>query len=69
MKTTIQQTLAKNVHRARVEHGLSKVDFCLIANISRPSLDAIEDGEGNIKLDTLCRLADALQKQPWELLK
>ncbi|WP_289612897.1 helix-turn-helix domain-containing protein [Collinsella tanakaei] len=56
------------MQQARKRLGYNKVDFSLMAHISRPTLDAIEAGRTNIKLNTLNRLANALDMEAWELL-
>ena len=68
MDTSLQQRLGNNVQQARKRLGYNKVDFSLMAHISRPTLDAIEAGRTNIKLNTLNRLANALDMEAWELL-
>ena len=69
MDISLLQTLGANVQAARIAAGISKVDLCLAADISRPLLDWIEDGRGNIRVDTLEDLADALGTSPEELLR
>lgn len=69
MDTTLRKTLGQNIKARRKELGLTKVDLCIAANIQRPILDRIEKGLGNIRLDTLQSLADALDTTPPELLK
>lgn len=69
MDTSVQHILGDNVSRLRKELGLSKVDFCLQAGISRVLLDRIESGHSNLKLSTLEHIASALGKTPWELLR
>lgn len=69
MDTSLLQTLGENVQAARTTADINKVDLCLAAGISRPLLDWIEDGQGNIRVDTLEDLADALGTTPAELLR
>lgn len=69
MDTTLRKTLGQNIKVRREGLGLTKVDLCIAANIQRPILDRIEKGLGNIRLDTLQSLADALDTTPPELLK
>lgn len=69
MDMSTQEILAHNVRAARKRSGLSKSKFCLMLGISRPVLNAIEDAEQNIKLQTLDRLAVGIGVEPWELLK
>ena len=48
----LRKTLGQNIKARREELGLSKVDLCIAADIQRPILDRIEQGLGNIRLDT-----------------
>ena len=69
MDTFLRKTLGQNIKARREELGLSKVDLCIAADIQRPILDRIEQGLGNIRLDTLQRLADVLKTTPSDLIK
>lgn len=69
MTLTLRQRLGRNISRLRAEAHLNKVDFCLMAHISRPLLDAIEAGEANVTLDTLERIAASLDVEAHALLK
>lgn len=69
MTLTLRQILGGNISRLRAEAHLNKVDFCLMAHISRPLLDAIEAGEANVTLDTLERLAASLDVEANTLLR
>ncbi len=48
---------------------MSKADFCAGAAISRPTLDRIEHGDGNVQLDKLESMARVLRIKPFYLLK
>ena len=65
----VRHILGRNVRYLRADARLNKVEFCLMAHISRPLLDAIEDGRANVTLDTLERIASSLAVEPWALLK
>lgn len=69
MNESSLHTLGRNICAIRKDLGLSKVDFSLQLGISRVTLDLIEQGRDNLKLSTLDRLACALGKEPWELLR
>lgn len=69
MNESSQHTLGRNICAIRKDLGLSEVDFSLQLGISRVTLDLIEQGRDNLKLSTLDRLAFALGKEPWELLR
>ncbi len=49
-----------NVERLRTDEDLSKMKLCKMADISRPTLDAIERGSGDPKLSTMIKIAKAL---------
>ncbi|MBE6469936.1 MAG: helix-turn-helix transcriptional regulator [Coriobacteriaceae bacterium] len=68
MSLTLRQKLGRNIATLRAQARLNKVDFCLMAHISRPLLDSIEAGEANVTLDTLERLASALGTSASRLL-
>ncbi len=69
MNENLRHILGTNVRRLRRAHGMSKVDFCMTAGISRPILDKMERGEANAQLDTLCKVAAALGVEPSDLLR
>lgn len=69
MNERIEQTLGRNIRAERRRLGLTKTDFCLQAGISRVLLDLVEENRSNLKLSTLEKIAHALGKEPWELLK
>lgn len=60
MEETIEQRVGRTVRTLREEQGLSKVDFCLMAGVSRPYLNQIESGRANITIKQLDRLAKSL---------
>lgn len=61
--------MGERVKRTREYLGMSKVDFCLAAGISRPFLDQIEGGRANPSLETLCGVAGALGMTVSDLLE
>lgn len=63
------QALARNVRSARIASGMTKSDFALTLGISRVLLDLIESGQSNVKLSTLDQIAEALETEPWELIR
>lgn len=69
MDSTLRQRFGRNVRSLRQDAHLNKVEFCLLARISRPILDQIEAGKSNVTLDTLERIALSLDVEPWVLLK
>lgn len=69
LRTPSARRLGEKVRYWRLEHQMSKADFCNYVGISRPLLDAIEAGRSNIVLHRLVRIADALGVEPWELIR
>lgn len=65
----LKGTLGRNVRTRRRAQGLGKSAFCLMAGISRPTLDKIESGTADPKLSSISRMADALDVEPGELLE
>lgn len=58
-----------NVERLRRAQGISKIRFCQMLGIGRPTLDRIEDGEGDCRLSLLEALAVALETSVPDLLQ
>lgn len=56
------------ISRLRSGKGLSQDKLSGLAGISRSHLAMIENGRKTVRLDTLWRLADALQVRPCELI-
>lgn len=57
-----------NVERLRKRAGISKVRFCDMLGIGRPTLDRIEDGEGDVRLSLLVKIAEALEVRAIDLM-
>lgn len=69
MDVYAKQIMGERVKKTREYLGMSKVDFCLAADISRPFLDQIEGGRANPSLETLCAVAGALGMTVSDLLE
>ena len=69
MDTSLRQTFGKNVRALREEMGLSQGPFSMMVGISRPLLNRIEQGNQNVTLDTLDRIAKGLNIEAWKLLR
>ena len=69
MDECAEQILGKRVEQTRCDLGISKVEFCVAAGISRPYLDQIEGGTANITLKVLFKIAPALGMTVSELLE
>ena len=68
MSERIEQVIGRRVQALREQQHLSKIDFCLMTDVSRPYLNRIEAGEANITVKQLARLAAALNVEPADLL-
>ena len=64
----IRRRIAGNVRRLRALHEISVVDISAEIGIHWRVWQRIENGETNITLRTLVRIADALDVDPRELL-
>lgn len=53
----------------RVQKGLTQERMSGLAGIARSHLVALENGEKTVKLDTLWRIADALEMKPSDLIR
>lgn len=53
----------------RVQKGLTQESLSGLAGIARSHLAALEKGEKTAKLDTVWRIADALEMNPSELIR
>ena len=57
------------ISRLRVQKGLTQERMSGLAGIARSHLVALENGEKTVRLDTLWRIADALEIRPSELIR
>ena len=57
------------ISRMRVQKGLTQERMSGLAGIARSHLVALENGEKTVKLDTMWRIADALEVAPSELVR
>lgn len=66
--TEAARLLGDRVRSLRQRTGRTQMDFALYSGINQTHLGRIERGEGNPSLETLVRLADALQVDIAELV-
>lgn len=59
--------LGTNIERLRTEQGLDLQRFAQVAGVSRPTIYEIERGEGDPKLSTIRKIAEALDVSVAEL--
>ena len=57
------------ISRLRVEKGLTQESLSGLAGIARSHLAALESGGKTAKLDTMWRIADALEVRPSEMIR
>lgn len=65
----LQEVIAQNVKRLRLQNGLSQEEFADICGYHRTYIGSIERSERNITVATLEALANALNVSPDELLR
>ena len=61
--------LGENIKRIRTEKGMSQGDICRATGADRAYISNIESGNKNPTLETLAKIADALDVKIDELLK
>jgi transcriptional regulator with XRE-family HTH domain len=69
--TTLERTqeiLGANVRLIRHGKAISQEDFAELVGISKVSVATIEAGKGNLRLETLVKLAEAAGIEPAHLL-
>ena len=57
------------ISRLRIQKGLTQERMSGLAGIARSHLVALENGTKTVRLDTLWRIADALEIKPSELIR
>lgn len=68
-KDDLRGTLAWHVRTLRVSKGWSQEKLALICELDRTYVSAIERSVWNVSLSNIERLAQALEVEPWMLLK
>lgn len=69
MYTVVSKTLARRVREGREVMGLSKERFGLMVGLCGPTIRRLEQGDANVRLDTLERIAEGLGTEAWVLLR
>lgn len=64
----LSRVLGENVTALRTAQHLKKHVLCNMANISRPTLNSVENGQSDPRLSLVVRLAEALEVDPRYLL-
>ncbi len=68
-KRQVRENLKNNIKIYRKKLGLTQVELSVQADVSSYYISDIEIGRGNPSLDTLCKIANALKVEVYELLK
>lgn len=63
------KTIGTTIKRLRQKKGLSQEVFSSFAGIARSHLSMIENGTKQANFETLCKIANALDILPHELVK
>lgn len=69
MAETLMLRFGKRVRILRLKRDWRQDDLAAHAEISRQHISAIELGQREVCLNTIQRLADAFEVQPYELLR
>ncbi len=64
-----KENLKNNIKKYRKKLGLTQVELSIQADISTYYVSDLEIGRRNPSLDVLCKIADALKVEAFELLK
>lgn len=65
----VYKKLGQAVKDRRTKLGFSQQDLAGDSDMERSYISAVENGRKYIRVDTLVRLADALEIEPWALLR
>lgn len=65
----LQEVIAANVRKRRLQMGLSQEEFADLCGYHRTYIGSIERSERNITVSTLEAVAKALETEPAELLR
>jgi len=64
-----REIFARNFRKARIEAGLSQRDLAQQTGIAQAHLSEVENAMHNIGIDTMVKLAQAVKKPVFELLR
>lgn len=65
----LKERIAANVRQRREERGLTQESLAAVARLHGRHLQRIESGAANVTLESLVRLAEALDVDPTDLLE
>lgn len=66
---TVAEKFGRNLFMARRRAGLSQEELAIRAELHRSEIGLLEKGRRTPRIDTLARLAGALEAQPADLLR
>lgn len=66
--SSLREIFANNLRRMRVARGLSQDELAALAGLHRTYVGSVERGERNITLESIERLAGALEVNPVVML-
>lgn len=64
-----KEKLRQNIRKYRKEHKLTQLQLGIKTELSKDFIYDLEAGRRTPSIDVLCKLADALKVEPYELLK
>ena len=64
----ILKLLGKQIQRAREKRGITQDGLAKITGVNAKYISAIERGKKNATINTLKKIADGLEMEPYELL-
>lgn len=64
----IIQTFGNNVKKYRIKKGFSQEKFAELCNLHRTYISDIECSQRNVSLETIQKIANALEIEPYKLL-
>jgi len=67
--TDVNKIFAQRLKETRLDAKMSQEHLAELAGLHRTYVSAVERGERNISLKNVQRIAEALEVQPYQLLK
>lgn len=64
----LKQAIAAEIQASRIAHRLQQQDLARLVGVTRTSISNIEHGKQGVSLSMFCRIADALNEKPEDLL-
>jgi transcriptional regulator with XRE-family HTH domain len=67
-KTDVKILFGRRLRKLRAAKGHSQEGFATLCGLDRSYVGQVERGERNISLENICKIAEALEVEPSELL-